>query len=132
VARAVALRQCGITQRKRCRQAGARHRVVISAETVRVILREAGISWQATKTWKGSKDLDFTAKMARILALYDRHPVDGRVICVDESGHSTCNRGRVGLVSPRAGGPVAGHRGHDTRARCPVRPFTPTTGAVHP
>jgi transposase len=26
------------------------HRVVISTETVRVILREAGISWQATKT----------------------------------------------------------------------------------
>jgi len=29
---------------------GAAHRIVASTETVRKILREAGISWQATKT----------------------------------------------------------------------------------
>jgi transposase len=67
------------------------HRVVVSTETVRVILREAGISWQATKTWKGGRDPDFAAKKARILALYDQAaagglPQSGRVICVDEFG----------------------------------------------
>jgi len=65
---------------------GEHHRIVISTETVRAILREAGIRWQATKTWKGSRDPDFTAKMARILDLYDNPPADGRVICVDEFG----------------------------------------------
>jgi len=34
----------------------ARHRIVISTETVQVILGEVGINWQATKTWKGSRD----------------------------------------------------------------------------
>ena len=42
------------------------------------------ISWQATKTWKASGDPDFAAKMARILAVYDRPPADRRAICVDE------------------------------------------------
>jgi hypothetical protein len=65
---------------------GTHHRIVISTETVRVILRDAGIRWQATKTWKGSRDPDFTPKMARILDLYDNPPADGRVICVDEFG----------------------------------------------
>ena len=64
----------------------ARERVEISTETVRQILHDAGIRWQATKTWKASRDPDFAAKMARILALYDRPPADGRVICVDEFG----------------------------------------------
>lgn len=38
-----------------------------------MILRQAGIGWQATKTWKASTDPEFAAKMARILDLYD-HP----------------------------------------------------------
>ncbi|MGH3670551.1 MAG: helix-turn-helix domain-containing protein, partial [Pseudonocardiaceae bacterium] len=29
-----------------------RHRITASTETVRAILREAGVRWQATKTWK--------------------------------------------------------------------------------
>jgi transposase len=57
---------------------------------VRRVLRDARISWQATKTWKPSRDPDFAAKMARVLALYDTPhdtgPTDGRVICVDEFG----------------------------------------------
>jgi transposase len=65
---------------------GEHHRIVISTETVRAILRDAGISWQATKTWKGSRDPDFAAKMARVLDLYDNPPADGRVVCVDEFG----------------------------------------------
>jgi transposase len=58
----------------------------LSTETIRQILRTAGISWQATKTWKASRDPDFAAKKDRILDLYDHPPRDGRVICVDEFG----------------------------------------------
>ena len=80
-----------------------RHRIVASTETVRQILREAGIRWQATKTCKGSRDPDFTAKMARILDLYDirqrADPRRGRVICVDEFGPLNCNLDRTGAGS---------------------------------
>jgi transposase len=62
------------------------HRLHMSTETVRRVLHDAGITWQATKTWKASRDPDFAVKMARILALYDDPPADGRVICVDEFG----------------------------------------------
>jgi len=58
----------------------------ISRETVRRILRERGVSWQATKTWKASTDPDFVPKMRRVLELYDHPPSDGRVICADEFG----------------------------------------------
>jgi transposase len=59
---------------------------LISRESVRQILREGGISWQATKTWKASNDPDFIAKMHRVLDLYDHPPADGRVVCADEFG----------------------------------------------
>src|SRR3954454_19162845 len=64
-------------------------RITVSTETVRTVLGKAGISWQATKTWKGSRDPDFAAKKARILELYDQAaagglPDGGRVVCVDE------------------------------------------------
>jgi transposase len=62
------------------------HRLIVSVETVRRVLRQAGITWQHTKTWKTSRDPDFAAKMARVLDLYDHPPVDGRVLCVDEFG----------------------------------------------
>ena len=58
----------------------------VSVETIRRILHERGVSWQATKTWKLSNDPDFTTKMRRILDLYDHAPSDGRVVCVDEFG----------------------------------------------
>ncbi|WP_244175790.1 helix-turn-helix domain-containing protein [Amycolatopsis lurida] len=57
-----------------------------STETVRKILREEGVAWQSTKTWKASKDPDSIPKKTRILDLYDHPPVDGRVIYVDEFG----------------------------------------------
>jgi transposase len=65
------------------------HRAVVSVETVRQILRKAGVRWQATKTWKASKDPQFAEKMTRILDLYDRSAAGGlgdggRVICMDE------------------------------------------------
>jgi transposase len=55
-----------------------RKSIKLSTESVRTILRKAGISWQATKTWKASRDPDFAAKMARILDLYDHPPADRR------------------------------------------------------
>jgi transposase len=58
----------------------------ISRETLRRILREGGVSWQTTTTWKASTDPDFIAKMRHVLDLYDHPPEDGRVICVDEFG----------------------------------------------
>ncbi|WP_229784383.1 IS630 family transposase, partial [Pilimelia anulata] len=58
----------------------------VSVEALRRILHAGGISWQATKTWKASNDPDFTAKMRRVLDLYDHPPAGGRVICVDEFG----------------------------------------------
>jgi transposase len=60
--------------------------ICVSTETIRKILREAGICWQQTKTWKQSHDPAFAAKKDRILSLYDHRPVDGRVVCVDEFG----------------------------------------------
>lgn len=58
----------------------------ISRETLRTILRAQGVSWQATKTWKGGTGPDFTEKINRVLDLYDHRPADGRVVCVDEFG----------------------------------------------
>ncbi|WP_285660052.1 helix-turn-helix domain-containing protein, partial [Actinomycetospora sp. NBRC 106375] len=70
---------------------GNRERISVSTETVRHVLRAAGISWQATKTWKASRDPEFTAKKDRILELYDQAaagelPAGARVICADEFG----------------------------------------------
>jgi transposase len=66
----------------------------ISHEGLRVLLREEGVSFQVTKTWKQSKDPDFEAKKNRVLHLYDI--ADGKVrprrgdptvvFCVDEFG----------------------------------------------
>jgi len=54
-------------------------RIGVSHETIRLVLKEAGISWQNTKTWKHSRDPDFTVKKDRILGLYDDRPADRRV-----------------------------------------------------
>jgi transposase len=59
---------------------------VLSRESIRQILHDAGTRWLATKTWKVSTDPDFLAKMHKVLDLYDHPPADGRVICVDEFG----------------------------------------------
>ena len=66
----------------------------ISHEGLRVLLREEGITFQRLKTWKASKDPQYTAKKARIERLYaiaDRQAAredgDPQVIfCVDEFG----------------------------------------------
>jgi hypothetical protein len=56
------------------------------SDSVRQIPRAAGVSRQATKTWKASKDPDFVAKKNRILGLCDYPHADGRTACVDEVG----------------------------------------------
>lgn len=99
-------------------------RIVISTETVRGILRQAGIRWQAAKTWKASRDPEFTVKMARILNLYDQPPTDGRVLCVDEFAPAEpATSTRPGLVPLRVSGTAAGdlppHRRHPAHARRP-------------
>ncbi|WP_236718002.1 IS630 family transposase [Actinoplanes sp. TFC3] len=90
----------------------------ISIETVRRILHERGVTWQQSKTWKASNDLEFTAKMRRVLDRYDHPPASGRVICVDEFG--TLNlQPRPGKAWKPQGRPVrlraTYHRDHGVR-----------------
>jgi transposase len=97
----------------------------VSHETIRQVLRAAGISFQNTKTWKNSNDSDFAAKKDRIHALYDRAPADGRVICVDEFGPLNLmpRPGKAGFAAgkpKRAARHVQAHRrgaAHVRRAR---------------
>jgi hypothetical protein len=71
--------------------------IVLSTETIRQVLRNAGISWQITKTWKHSKDPDFAAKKDRILDLYDHPPA---VLPLSECDQS-CSSKVTSLVSRR-------------------------------
>lgn len=81
------------------------HRLVVSVETVRRVLRQAGITWQRTKTWKTSRDPDFAAKMAGSwISTTIRPPMAG--CCVwTSSGRSTCNPGPVTAGSGAASQP---------------------------
>ena len=58
----------------------------ISLERLRQILRERGVRWRHTKTWKDSTDPLFWQKYRRIRGLYRRRPPDGRRISIDEFG----------------------------------------------
>jgi transposase len=52
----------------------------ISHEGLRALLRAEGVSFQAVKTWKASRDPDYAAKKARVEQLYaiaDREAVAG-------------------------------------------------------
>ena len=62
--------------------------IAVSAETLRRILHEAGLSHQRTRSWKSSPDPDFAAKAERVLSLYREPPADGPVVCFDEMGPS--------------------------------------------
>lgn len=92
------------------------HVPTVSVETVRRVLHERGVSWQATKTWKASAEPDFTTKMRRILYLYDHPPPGGRVLCVDEFGPLNLQ------PRPRTGRRPQGHP-------CDSEPPTPATTA---
>jgi transposase len=90
----------------------------VSVETLRQVLREGGVSWQTTKTWKASNDPEFVPKMRRVLDLYDHPPADGRVICVDEFGPLNLQP-RAGKAWRAEGHPVrlraTYHRTHGVR-----------------
>src|SRR5712691_12128014 len=66
----------------------------ISHEGLRALLRAQGVSFQAVKTWKASKDPDYAAKKARVEQLYaiaDGEAVAGPgdpgvIFCADEFG----------------------------------------------
>jgi len=50
------------------------------------VLKQAGLSFQRTRSWKASPDPDYETKAARVLALYQRPPDDGVVVCFDQMG----------------------------------------------
>lgn len=104
----------------------------ISRETLRKILKAEGISWQATKTWKAGEDPEFTAKMTRVLDLYDHRPADCQVVCVDEFGPLNLQprpgRGRQPQRKPKRLRSTY-HRTHGVRHM--LAEFDPTTGKLH-
>lgn len=66
----------------------------ISHEGLRILLREEGVSFQRLKTWKTSRDPDYSVKKARVEHLYaiadgEVIPEDGEpevIFCMDEFG----------------------------------------------
>jgi transposase len=50
------------------------------------VLKQAGLSFQRTRSWKASPDPDYEAKAARVLSLYERAPEAGVVVCFDQMG----------------------------------------------
>ncbi len=58
----------------------------ISLSWLRVLLREAGVRWRRTKTWKESTDPEFWPKYRRIRRLYAQRPAGGRRLSIDEFG----------------------------------------------
>jgi hypothetical protein len=58
---------------------------VIGRERLRLILREAGVSFQRTRTWKESKDPDKDAKLDRIEEVTSWFP-DIRILRAGRSG----------------------------------------------
>jgi transposase len=58
----------------------------ISLSWLRALLREAGVRWRRTKTWKESTDPEFWPKYRKIRRLYARRPVGGRRLSIDEFG----------------------------------------------
>lgn len=108
----------------------------ISHEGLRTLLHQAGVSFQAVKTFKTSTDPDYEAKKHRVLHLYDladgrgaagEHSGDGlvdpeAVICLDEFGP---------FEPPTPPGQAVGPAG--CGARRPERPAPASApGDVHP
>jgi hypothetical protein len=59
---------------------------VLCEESLRQLLRAAGLSHQRTRSWKWSPYPDFKAKAERVLSLFRAKPDDGVVVCFDEMG----------------------------------------------
>jgi len=60
--------------------------VEVSPRHLGVLLAEAGLSFQRTRTWKASPDPDYESKTARILELCEQPPPGGVVISFDQMG----------------------------------------------
>jgi len=60
--------------------------VQVSPRHLGLVLAEAGLSFQRTRTWKASPDPDYEAKTARILELCAAPPPDGVVVSFDQMG----------------------------------------------
>jgi transposase len=58
----------------------------VSFGHLRVLLAEAGLSFQRTRTWKASPDPDYEPKAARILGLCEKPPAGGVVVSFDQMG----------------------------------------------
>jgi transposase len=71
---------------KLARHLGEQQIVMLSPTALRVLLDQAGLSFQRTRSWKSSPDPDFAAKAERVLALYRDPPAAGPVVCFDEMG----------------------------------------------
>jgi len=58
----------------------------VSFGHLRVLLAEAGLSFQRTRTWKASPDPDYETKAARVLELCSKPPGGGVVVSFDQMG----------------------------------------------
>jgi hypothetical protein len=59
----------------------------ISKETLRQILKDHGINWQATKTWKASNDPEFRPKMDALPICMITRRLMGTWCVLTNSGH---------------------------------------------
>jgi transposase len=58
----------------------------VSPRHLGVLLADAGLSFQRTRTWKASPDPDYETKTARILELCEQPPPGGVVVSFDQMG----------------------------------------------
>ena len=108
----------------------------ISHEGLRALLAAEGVSFQAVKTWKASRDLDYAAKKARVEHLYaiaDGEAAAGPggpgvIFCVDEFGPLNLQP-RPGRQWARRGG-TAREPGEGPRRRRRAT-YTRTKGVRH-
>ncbi len=68
----------------RCPHPGRGHRITIGRERLRQLLREHGLSFQRTRTWKESTDPDKETKLDRIEVVTQRYP--DRCFAFDQFG----------------------------------------------
>ncbi len=68
----------------RCPHPGRGHRITIGRERLRQLLREHGLSFQRTRTWKESTDPDKETKLDRIEVVTQRYP--DRCLAFDQFG----------------------------------------------
>ena len=109
----------------------------ISHEGLRVLLRQAGVSFQRLRTWKASKDPQYAARKARMEQLCTRSPT-GRphrgtatrrsFSALTSSGRSACSRARAGSEPPVSG--KNKEPGREPRPRMRAT-YTRTAGVRH-